>query len=133
VAVAAHLCSQGVPVLVDGYNVAKGKWPGLELAEQRRLLIEAAENLVRRLGTDITIVFDGADVVGASSAARRLVRVRYSPAGVTADDVIRDEVAGVPADLGVVVVTDDAAIVADVRAAGANVIASPAFAALACA
>jgi hypothetical protein len=133
VAAAAFLCAQGVPVLVDGYNVAKGKWPDLALAEQRRLLVEAAENLVRRIGTDITVVFDGADVVGAASGARRLVRVRYSPAGVTADDVIRDEVARLPADVGVVVVTEDAAIVADVRVAGANVVASRVFAALACA
>ncbi|HEY4331949.1 MAG TPA: NYN domain-containing protein, partial [Ilumatobacteraceae bacterium] len=59
---------------------------------------------------------------GAAAGRRRLVRVRYSPAGVTADDVIRDEVAGIPARTPVVVVTNDQAIVGDVRASGANVV-----------
>jgi hypothetical protein len=132
VAVAEHLCRAGVPVLVDGYNVAMATWPDGTLAEQRRRLVEASENLARRFGTDVTIVFDGADVVGASADGRRLVRVMYSAAEETADDVLRAEVRRIPVTVGVVVVTDDAEIVGDVRAMGANVVASRVFAALAC-
>ncbi len=85
-------------MLVDGYNVAKQAWPSLDLAGQRVVLLDAIENLVRRFGSDITVVFDGADVVGASADGRRIVRVVFSPDGVLADDVIRDEVRRLPAD-----------------------------------
>ena len=63
-------------------------------------------------GADITVIFDGATVVGAHADRRRMVRVRYSPDGVTADDVIRDEVRRLPPTRSIVVVTDDAEIVA---------------------
>lgn len=118
-------------VLVDGYNVAKLGWPGLSLDRQREVCIEAAENLARRWGSLIHIVFDGATIVGATASGRRLVRVSFSPEGVSADDVLRAEVAALDADRPVVVVTNDQAIVADVRAAGANVVSSDTFLALA--
>jgi hypothetical protein len=126
------LLRSGAVVLVDGYNVAKLQWPHLDLADQRRALLDAAENTARRFGVDLTVVFDGADVVGATGDQRRLVRVVYSPEGVTADDVIRAEVARLPQHRGVVVVTNDAAIVRDVRQQGANTVSSDRFAAVAC-
>ena len=110
-------------VIVDGYNVAKLAWPTFELSDQRQMCIDLLEDVARRYGTEIHVVFDGADVVGASSV-RRLIRVQFSPAGVIADDVIRAEVQALPASTPVVVVTNDQAIVADVRADGANVVAS---------
>ena len=123
-AAAAHLLRAAqVVVLVDGYNVAKLAWPTMELIDQRELCIELLEDVARRHGTEIRVVFDGADVVGAS-ARRRLIRVQYSPAGVSADDVIRAEVRAVPAATPVVVVTNDQAIVSDVRGHGANVVSS---------
>ena len=118
-------------VLVDGYNVAKLGWPRLPLERQREVCIEAAENLARRWGCLIHIVFDGASVVGATAPARRLVRVSFSPEGVIADDVLRAEVAALDTDRPVVVVTNDKAVIADVRAAGANIVASDAFLTLA--
>jgi predicted RNA-binding protein with PIN domain len=127
VAAAEHLLRSGASVLVDGYNVAKLAWPDLDLADQRVVLLDAIENLVRRFGSDITVVFDGADVVGAAAAGRRIVRVVYSPADIIADDVIRDEVRRLPASRQVVVVTNDREIVRDVRALGANTIASDQF------
>ena len=51
----------------------------------------------------------------------------FSPEGVTADDVIRAEVGSISDEVPVVVVTNDREIVADVKAAGANVIPSNAF------
>ena len=75
----------------------------------------------------MAVVFDGSDVIGAHSARRRLVRVRYSPAGVTADDVIRAEVGAANTSRAVVVVTNDGAVRRDVAAAGANTVSSDAF------
>ena len=113
----------GVRVLVDGYNVAKLAWPQLDLEAQRGCCIDACEDVARRHGTEIVVVFDGALVVGASSP-RRLVRVTFSPEGVSADDVVRSEVAALADATPVVVVTNDQAIVHDVRGFGANVVSS---------
>lgn len=121
---AEYLFRSGASVLVDGYNVAKLAWPKLDLAGQRVVLLDAVENLARRYGSDVTVVFDGADVVGASADQRRVIRVMYSPDGVIADDVIRDEVRRLPTTRQVVVVTNDRAIVGDVRAMGANTMSS---------
>ncbi len=127
VAAAVHLLrTPHVVTLVDGYNVAKLAWPHLVLIEQRECCIDALEELARRFGSDIRVIFDGADVVGASSR-RRLIRVRYSPAGVIADDVIRAEVAALPPSTPLVVVTNDQAIAADVRPLGVNVLSSDAL------
>lgn len=121
---AEYLLRSGASVLVDGYNVAKLAWPELDLAGQRVVLLDAIENVARRFGSDITVVFDGAGVIGASADRRRIVRVVFSPEDVIADDVIRDEVRRLPASRPVVVVTNDQQIVRDVRAMGANTISS---------
>jgi predicted RNA-binding protein with PIN domain len=114
-------------ILVDGYNVAKLGWPRLDLEAQRNTLLDAVENLVRRYGADITVIFDGASIVGAHTGRRQLTRVVFSPEGVTADDVIRNEVRRIPATHSVVVVTNDAEIVRDVGADGANALPSNAL------
>lgn len=123
-AAAEHLLRSGAAIVVDGYNVAMLGWPGLALAEQRRALVEMSENLARRWAADITVVFDGAEVVGAAADGRRVVRVVFSPPDVIADDVIRAEVERLPLDRQVVVVTNDAEIVRDVKAMGANPLSS---------
>jgi predicted RNA-binding protein with PIN domain len=123
-AAAEFLLRSGATVLVDGYNVAKQAWPNLDLAGQRIVLLDAIENIVKRYGSDITVVFDGADVIGASADGRRVVRVVFSPEGVLADDVIRDEVRRLPATRHVVVVTNDREILTDTRSMGANVMSS---------
>jgi predicted RNA-binding protein with PIN domain len=124
---AEFLLRSDAAVLVDGYNVAKLAWPNRSLESQRSQLLDAVENLARRFGSDLTVVFDGAAVVGSHAGRRRLVRVVWSPEGVIADDVIRDEVRRLPTARAVVVVTNDAEIVADVKALGANVVASNAL------
>jgi predicted RNA-binding protein with PIN domain len=126
-AAAEHLLRSDAAVLVDGYNVAKLGWPNERLDDQRRRLLDGLENAARRFGSDITVVFDGAAVVGAHADRRRMVRVSYSPEGVTADDVIRDEVRRLPSARAVVVVTNDVEIIEDVRADGANVVPSNAL------
>ena len=126
-AAAEFLLRTDAAVLVDGYNVAKLAWPNRSLEAQRTHLLDALENAARRFGSDITVVFDGAAVIGAHATRRRLIRVVYSPEGVIADDVIRDEVRRLPSARAVVVVTDDAEIVTDVKALGANVVPSNAL------
>lgn len=127
---AEHLARSDAQMLIDGYNVAKLGWPNRPLERQRAALLDALENLARRFGTDVTVVFDGASIVGAYADRRRLIRVVYSPEGVIADDVIRNEVKRVPTNRAVVVVTNDAEIVRDVRADGANVVPSNALLAI---
>jgi len=129
-AAARHLLGQRVPVLVDGYNVAKLAWPDRSLEQQRDVLVARCENLARRYSAQLTVVFDGDSVPGAHATGRRTIRVVYSPAGTTADDVIRAEVDHVPDDTGVIVITNDREIIADVRAVGANVVPSNAFVAV---
>ena len=125
------LRAAGAVVVVDGYNVAKLGWPDEVLATQRDRLLDVVDDVARRLGSDLTVIFDGADVVGAHATRRRLARVVYSPAGVSADDVIRATVAATPAGRAVVVVTNDQAVRRSVAAAGANLVTSEAFLAVA--
>ena len=120
------LRSKGVETLIDGYNVAKLGWPTLELDQQREQCVRAAENMAKRWNMAITIVFDGATIQGAHTSAQRL-RIVYSPAGVSADDVLRAEVKAADVDKPVVVVTNDRAIITDIAAAGANTISSDDF------
>ncbi|MGZ4672277.1 MAG: NYN domain-containing protein [Ilumatobacteraceae bacterium] len=121
------LRTAGAQVLIDGYNVAKLGWPSLDLDHQRQQCITTTENLAKRWNIAMTIVFDGATIEGAHASGRRRVRIIYSPEGVSADDVLRAEVAAASRDQPVVVVTNDRAIISDVVAAGANTVASDAF------
>jgi YacP-like NYN domain len=125
-----HFARSDAAIVVDGYNVSKLAWQSRTLEQQRSALLDAVENLARRFGTDITVIFDGASIVGAHAARRRLVRVVYSPEGVIADDLIRDEVRRLPTSRAVVVVTNDNEIIRDVRAEGANTLPSNAFIAI---
>lgn len=125
--VAAYLLRvPNIVVVVDGYNVAMAGWPELDLADQRERLLDMLEDLVRRCGPVVHVVFDGADVT-APPSGRRLLRVRFSPPGIIADDVIRTFVEELPATQSVVVVTSDNAILASVRAKGANTVSSAQF------
>jgi len=109
-------------LIVDGYNVTKSAWPTQSLEAQRTRLLTLLGALVARTGAETTVVFDGAGSgTRATVAAPRGVKVLFSPAGVIADDVIRDLVAAEPAGRVLVVVTDDRALGGDVRRAGARV------------
>jgi predicted RNA-binding protein with PIN domain len=111
-------------VVVDGYNVAKLGWPQAALVDQREWLLDVLDDLTCRYGTTVEVVFDGADVGPVRPGRRRRVAVRFSPPTVSADDVIRELVAGLPPTDPIVVVTNDRAVAHDVRAAGANVVSS---------
>ena len=114
-------------MLIDGYNVSMLGWPNLSIDEQR----VGPGQCGREHGTPIRDRRD--DRLrrrrrgGGALPAAPLDRVLFSPSGVIADDVIRAEVERTPAVRHVVVVTNDAEIARDVRAAGANVLPSNAL------
>ncbi|MDQ1422561.1 MAG: hypothetical protein QOD72_59, partial [Acidimicrobiaceae bacterium] len=114
-------------VLVDGYNVAKLAWPAAELPEQRRRLLDLLDELTARHPADVMVVFDGSDVARSRYGGRGEVRVAFSPPGVTADDILVEQVEATAPDRPVLVVTSDRALGDAVRARGANVVRTPQF------
>jgi predicted RNA-binding protein with PIN domain len=130
VAAAEHLLrTPGAVLVVDGYNVTMTGWPGLAAPEQRRRLVAGLADLAARTSTRVELVFDGADVgdagdgrVTVPAPARQLVRVRFSPPGVEADDVVLDLVAQLPASRPVIVASSDNRVRQGARRGGANLI-----------
>ena len=118
-------------LLVDGYNVTKLAWPTTPLEGQRARLLRELAPLAARSGCEVTAVFDGAELGHRSAtAAPRGVRVRFSPAGVTADEVLLDLVQAEPVGRPVVVVSSDAEVAAGAVRAGARSIPSATLVAL---
>jgi len=121
---AEHLLrTPGVLLLVDGYNISHAIWWDQPLGVQRDRLVDALAELHARTGVDVEVVFDGADNGRAVLAPPRSgVRVRFSPAGVEADDVIIDATASMPPSRPVVVASSDRRVRDGVRRHGANVL-----------
>lgn len=108
-------------LVVDGYNVTKSGWAQLTLQEQRSRLLSGLTMLVAQTRVEVTCVFDGADLGGrVPVATARGVRVLFSPAGVTADEVIGDLVRAEPTGRRVVVVSSDGEVADATRRAGAD-------------
>jgi predicted RNA-binding protein with PIN domain len=108
-------------LLVDGYNVTKLGWPELPLREQRARLVAGLGMLAAQVRTEITCVFDGADLGGRVPVpAARGVRVLFSPAGVTADELLDELVQAEPAGRRIVVVSSDREVAAAARREGAE-------------
>ncbi|WP_019853472.1 NYN domain-containing protein [Actinopolyspora mortivallis] len=118
------LALPAVHVIIDGYNVTKTGYPDLPLAEQRERLSQQAAVLAARSGVEVTVVFDGANVVSVPNAGPRGVRVLFSEPGVQADDLIRDLVDAEPVGRQLVVATSDREVVESVRRRGAYTVAS---------
>lgn len=118
------LALPAVHLVVDGYNVTKTGYPDLPLADQRERLARQLAALAARTGVEVTVVFDGADVLSVPAAGPRGVRVLFSEAGVQADDVIRALVEAEPHGRQLVVVTSDRAVVSSVRSRAAHAVAS---------
>jgi predicted RNA-binding protein with PIN domain/predicted nucleic acid-binding Zn-ribbon protein len=121
-----------VVVLVDGYNVAKWRWPDAKPGDLRDRLTAMAAQLSHRTGAAIHLVFDGKYEGGhASAGGSANVRVIFTQEGIEADDVILNMAAAAPLRTPVVVVSNDMRVVDGSMAVGANVIASQVFVALA--
>ncbi|MEU6268728.1 NYN domain-containing protein [Saccharopolyspora shandongensis] len=118
------LALPAVHLIVDGYNVTKTGYPELPLSDQRDRLAHQLAALSARTGAEVTVVFDGADVLAVPAAGPRGVRVLFSEPGVQADDVIRDLVSAEPKGRQVVVATSDRAVVTSVRRRGAYAVSS---------
>ncbi|MGH9231680.1 MAG: NYN domain-containing protein, partial [Acidimicrobiales bacterium] len=127
VAAAEHLLrAPGAVLVVDGYNVTMTGWPELAAAEQRRRLVALLADVAARTSTRVELVFDGAEVdthtMTVPAPARQWVRVRFSPPGVEADDVVLDLVAQLPAGRPVIVASSDNRVREGARRGGANLL-----------
>jgi predicted RNA-binding protein with PIN domain len=117
-----------VHLIVDGYNVSKSAWPSLPLDQQRARLVQGVTGVTVGKGVEVTIVFDGADLVNPPPVTSpRGIRVRFSPPGVIADDTIRQLVEAEPVGRPVIVVSTDRELARSVVKKGARSIASAAL------
>lgn len=117
-----------VHLIVDGYNVTKTAWPTLPLQTQRQRLVTALGVLVAQRRVEATVVFDGAELSGPVQLSQpRGVRVRFSPPGVIADEVIRQLVRAEPAGRPLVVVSSDREVAESVGGAGARSVSASAL------
>lgn len=113
----------GVLLLVDGYNISHAQWHGAPLREQRSRLLDACVELNARCGTDVEVVFDGADDEGRSGTqVRAAVRHRFTRGGEEADDVILARVDEERPDRPVIVASSDRRVRDGAHRRGANVL-----------
>lgn len=118
------LTTQGVVLVVDGYNAAFAGWPEASAADKRELLARGLVELHHRTRCEILCVFDG-DGTAAKPLRRDGVRVVFSAAGEEADAVVVRSVREFPGDRPVVVVSSDRWVAENAEAAGARVVGSP--------
>ncbi len=112
-------------LVVDGYNVSKTAWATAPLDQQRSRLVGGVAALVAGKGIETTVVFDGAELDQPPMVTSpRAVRVRFSPPGTSADDLIRHLVEAEPAGRSIVVVSTDREVAESVTAMGARSVAS---------
>ena len=117
-----------VHLVIDGYNVTKTGYGSLPLDGQRQRLLTRLGALAAQTGAEVTVVFDGATLDSPTpTGSPRGVRTIFSPAGVTADTVIRRLVRAEPPGRAVVVVSSDREVADGVRAAGAWTVPSAAL------
>ena len=123
-AIEAMIRTQGLAVIVDGYNVSMLAWPKAKVAEQRERLCDALAEFQLRFRCEVTVVFDGAEVRGVRPLRRRGLRIVFSSAGQEADEVVVGEVMFRPDDVPVIVVSSDREVRAGAESEGATVLAA---------
>ncbi|GAA2988025.1 RNA-binding protein [Streptomyces fulvorobeus] len=112
-------------LIVDGYNVTKTGYPQMPLEKQRLRLLGGLSVLAAQTGAEMTCVFDGAELAApVLLAPPRGVRVLFSKAGVTADELIRQLARAEPSGRPVVVVSTDREVADGVAKAGARPVTS---------
>ncbi|MGI8698783.1 MAG: NYN domain-containing protein [Mycobacteriales bacterium] len=115
-------------LLVDGYNVTKLGYGGLPLETQRGRLVRALAALAAQTGVELTCVFDGAErPTQLAVPVPRNIRVLFSAAAETADELIARLVRAEPAGRPLVVVSSDREVADGVREAGARAVPSAAL------
>ncbi|MEV7723798.1 NYN domain-containing protein [Streptomyces sp. NPDC101733] len=112
-------------LVIDGYNVTKTGYPTMPLEKQRLRLLGGLSMLAAQTGAEMTCVFDGAELAApVLLAPPRGVRVLFSKAGVTADELIRQLVRAEPPGRPVVVVSTDREVADGVAKVGARPVTS---------
>ncbi|MFI0978674.1 NYN domain-containing protein [Streptomyces sp. NPDC021093] len=112
-------------LVVDGYNVTKTGYPTMPLEKQRLRLLGGLSMLAAATGAEVTCVFDGAELAApVLLAPPRGVRVLFSKAGVTADELIRQLVRAEPTGRPMIVVSTDREVADGVAKSGARPVAS---------
>ncbi len=110
-----------IHLIVDGYNVTKTGYGTFTLADQRNRLLTGLGALYAQTRTELTCVFDGAELNGpVPVSAPRGVRVMFSAPGQIADDLIRQLVRAEPTGRAVAVVSSDREVAESVRRMGAR-------------
>lgn len=110
-----------IHLIVDGYNVTKTGYGTFTLADQRNRLLTGLGALYAQTRTELTCVFDGAELNGpVPVSAPRGVRVMFSAPGQIADDLIRQLVRAEPPGRAVAVVSSDREVAESVRRMGAR-------------
>ncbi|GIH81512.1 NYN domain-containing protein [Planobispora longispora] len=110
-----------IHLIVDGYNVTKTGYGNLTLADQRNRLLTGLGALYAQTRTELTVVFDGAELNGpVPVSAPRGVRVLFSAPGQIADDLIRQLVRAEPVGRALAVVSSDREVAESVRRMGAR-------------
>ncbi|MGN6088475.1 MAG: NYN domain-containing protein [Actinomycetales bacterium] len=117
-----------VHLVVDGYNVTKTGFGSLSLEDQRHRLVTGLGGIAAQTGAEVTVCFDGAALDGRVPVpGARGVRVLFSAAGETADELIRRLVRAEPPGRPVVVVSSDREVIDGVKASGARPVAAMAL------
>ncbi len=125
---ARHLLKvPGMVVLVDGYNVAKFKWPEVSASELRMRLVSSLGAVATKTGSNMHIIFDGIGEGTSAIAGSGRVRVTFTKEGEEADDLILTLVAQLPISQPVMVVSSDKRVQDGARSLGANVVTTPTF------
>jgi predicted RNA-binding protein with PIN domain len=123
---ADHLTAvPGIRLIVDGDNATSTSSSAAELSGRRQELADSLAELAKRVGTQVHLVFQDADVserFGPPAAARRQMRVTFSAEGATVDVVIRELIDQLDRTEAVLVATNDSQLEQWVRRNGGNVI-----------
>jgi predicted RNA-binding protein with PIN domain len=106
-------------LIVDGYNVTKRGFGDVSLEQQRSRLISGLAGINAQSGSEVTVVFDGAEKLVGAPPMPRGVRVLFSPKGQTADEMIRQLVRAEPAGRPIIVISSDREVADGVRRHGA--------------
>lgn len=113
-------------VLIDGYNISLNAFGDLSLELQRERVVSCATNVESRFHPSCVIVFDGQSE-GTRGRIQSKVHIVFSPAGVTADDVIIERIRVTPKEFPVLVVTSDRNLAARAKGLGCETISSQSF------
>lgn len=117
-----HLLRSSVLLLIDGYNMTISRWPDLDIAEQRRRLVDALSELAARTHVEVHVVFDGAEVDPAHIPHPAGVRITFTAQDEEADDRILDLIDLEAPSRAVVVASNDGRVRKGAGERGANLL-----------